>query len=117
MRIESVILADIDTRLNEETGDRVKYVSKGRKLANAVDFVGIQTAQLGQTQGFNLSKTVEMLRILYQNEKYLMIGDAVYEVKNISKAKYPTYMKLSCQEIDDAEIMQALEEWKNANLQ
>ena len=53
-----VVLADIKSVLDTETGDRVKAVEHAKKLVSTVELVGVQTAQLGQSQGFNLAYSV-----------------------------------------------------------
>lgn len=106
-----VALVDIDSVLDPETGDRTKQVSRGRKIVQTVDLVGVNTAQLGQVQGFNLAFSVEVYRTHYDNEKYLYFDGNSYEIKSLSKASVASKMLLNVQRIDDAEIKSAIEEW------
>jgi len=110
------ILADIGNVLDTETGDRVKTVVNGKILINNVELVGINTAQYGQSLGFNLSYSISINRINYDNERYLLLEDNLFEVKNISKAKLATKMLLNVEAVDDEEIKTAIEDWKNANI-
>lgn len=107
------ILANVESIVDPDTGDRIKAVASGKKLANDVELVGIQTAQLGQVQGFNLAFSVTVKRIQYENEKYLYFDGDLYEVKSLSKAKEPTQMLLNVQRLDDANIKSAVERWLN----
>lgn len=108
-----VVLADIKSVLDPNTGDRVKAVEHAKKLVSTVELVGVQTAQLGQSQGFNLAYSVIVNRVHYSNEKYLYFDNTLYEIKSISKAKNPTEMLLNVQRITDGEIKSAVERWIN----
>jgi len=106
-----IVLANVETEQDEVSGDRTKNVTSGKKLAGTVELVGIQTAQVGQAQGFNLNFSVEVLRIHYGGEKYLYFSDRLYEVKTLSKAKDATRMLLNVQASDDPETKAAIERW------
>ena len=108
-----VVLADIKSVLDPNTGDRVKAVEHAKKLVSTVELVGVQTAQLGQSQGFNLAYSVIVNRVHYSNEKYLYFDNTLYEIKSISKAKSPTEMLLNVQRLTDGEIKDAIEKWLN----
>lgn len=110
---KSIILANIDSTLDPETGDRLKVVKGAKKLVGTVELVGIHTAQLGQSQGFNLSYSVEVRRVQYNNEKYLYFDSCLYEIKSLSKAKSETQMLLNVQRLEDAGIKAAIERWLN----
>jgi len=104
-------LVNIGSEVDPLTGDRVKMVTSGKKLVDNVELVGVNTAQLGQAQGFNLSFSVEIFRAFYGHEKYLYFDGNVYEIKHLSKAKQPLKMLLNVQKIQDAEIKAAIERW------
>lgn len=108
-----VVLADIKSVLDPNTGDRVKAVEHAKKIVSTVELVGVQTAQLGQSQGFNLAYSVIVNRVHYSNEKYLYFDNTLYEIKSISKAKSPTEMLLNVQRITDGETKSAIERWLN----
>lgn len=104
-------LANIGSVLDPATGDRIKKVTRGLKLVNNVELVGIHTAQLGQQQGFNLTFSVKIYRVFYSSEKYLYFDGNLYEIKSLSKAEAPTKMLLNVQRLDDADTKQVIEEW------
>lgn len=111
-----VIIADIESRTANASGDRKKYVTSAKVLVCLIDLVGVNTSQIGQLQGFTLSYSVEVPRIQYENEKYLYFDGEVYEIKTLSKAKLPTNMLLNVQKIGDKETKIAIEEWIHENL-
>lgn len=107
-------LVNIDSNTQDDaTGDRVKAVVSGKKIVDKVEFVGVNTAQLGQAQGFNFAYSVEIYRIVYKNEKYIYFDGEVYEVKGVGKAKDEAKMLLNVQRLTDAEIKGAIERWIN----
>lgn len=106
-----VIIANVDTVQDAGTGDRTTQVTSGKKIAAKVELVGIQTAQVGQSQGFNLVKSVEVLRVHYNEEKYLYFDSNLYVIRTMSKAKLETNMLLNVEKLDDAKIKKAIEDW------
>lgn len=110
------ILANIESVQNLETGDREKKVSCAKILVNKVELVGVNTAQLGQIQGFNLSYSVMIPRVLYDQEKFLFCDGELYEVKTLGKAKESRDMLLNVQKLEDTAIKKAIKEWYYANL-
>lgn len=110
------VLADVESKQDENTGDRVKRVTSAQSLVGVVDVVGVNTAQLGQVQGFTLAYSVQILRALYKKEKFLYFDGALYEIKTLGKAKSRAHMLLNVQESSDPEIKRAIEEWINENL-
>lgn len=107
------VLANIGSVLDAGTGDRTKKVTHGLKLVNNVELVGINTAQLGQQQGFNLTFSVKTYRVFYNGEKYLYFDGNLYEIKSLSKADTPAKMLLNVQKLDDGDIKKAVEDWLN----
>lgn len=114
--IKRVILADLESVQNMLTGDRTKVVSRAKVLLKKVELVGVQTAQVGQIQGFNLTDSITVPRINYDGEKFVYFDGNLFEVKTMGKAKLPTEMLLNVQESSDIEAKKAVEEWINANL-
>ena len=110
------VLANVDSVQNEETGDRVKRVVSANRLVCNVDIVGVNTAQVGQIQGFTLAYSVEIMRALYQKEKFVYFDGALYEVKTFGKAKSKMNMLLNVQEAKDPETKTAVEAWLRENL-
>lgn len=108
---KAVAIVDIDTVKNVETGDRESVVSGGIYGTYTVDLVGVSTAMLGQSQGFNLSYSVILPRMNYSGEKYVYFDGNLYEIKALSKAKKANEMTLNVQELTDSDKKKAIEEW------
>lgn len=106
-----VSIVNVGTTLDPVTGDRLKGVTDGRRLALTVELVGVQTAQLGQAQGFNLAYSVEVGRVYYNNEKYVYFDDELYEIKSTGKAKTAAKMLIHVQKLSDADIRAAVVRW------
>ena len=114
---KQIILADIAAGMQDaDTGDRKKRVTRARVLAANVELVGVNTAQLGQVQGFKLKFSVAVGRVQYSGEKYLYSGGTLYTVATLSKAKSAAEMLLSVEEVNDGAAKAAVEEWIHANL-
>lgn len=108
-----VVIVNIDDSYTPTTGDRVKYVSSGKKLSCWVDLVGIQTQQLGQAQGISLSFAIEIPRIQYNYEKYCYFNNQLFEVAALSKARLANNMLLNVKKIKDEKIETAINNWLN----
>ena len=114
---KQVVLADIESGTqNATTGDREKRVTRARVLAANVELVGVNTAQLGQVQGFKLKYSITVGRVQYSGEKYLYFDGSLYAVATLSKAKSAAEMLLNVEEVNDGAAKAAIEEWSNANL-
>ena len=109
--VKRVIIADTESVQNPVTGDRKKRVTRAKAIAATVELVGIHTAQLAQVQGFNLSYSVEVNRVLYGHEKFMYFDGELYEIKTMGKAKSPVDMLLNVQVSNDASAKAAIEEW------
>ena len=110
------IFANVESIQDKETGDRVKRVVSANRFVCNVDIVGVNTAQLGQIQGFTLAYSVEIMRTLYKKEKFVYIDGVLYEVKTFGKAKSKMNMLLNVQEVKDPETTTAVEAWLHENL-
>ncbi len=106
-----VVICDIDTIQDMETGDRKKIVVNAQKVIGLKDFVGIQTQQLAQSQNMVFQYTIEIDRMFYNNQKYIYLEKKVYEIKNIAKASKPQNCKLNVVALDDRDIKNAIEEY------
>lgn len=104
-------LIDIQSVHDVETGDETREVVRGRKLAANVELVGVNTAQLAQVQGWQLSFSVEIERIVYNNEKYIFFDDKLYSIRTITKAKLPNFMLLNVQEETDPDAVEVVKQW------
>ena len=110
--VKRVIIADTESVQNPINGDRKKRVTRAKVIAANVELVGIQTAQVAQVQGFNLSYSVTVNRVLYGKEKFLYFEGALYEIKTMGKTKSPVGMLLNVQVSSDTAAKTAIEEWK-----
>lgn len=110
------IFVNVESPQDSETGDRTKRVASANRLVCNVDIVGVNAAQLGQIQGFTLAYSVEIMRALYQKEKFVYFDGALYEVKTLGKAKSKMNMLLNVQESKDPETKTAVEEWIRGNV-
>ncbi len=110
------VFANVESVQDKDTGDRFKRVVSATRLVCTVDIVGVNTAQLGQIQGYTLSYSVEIMKALYKKEKFVYIDGALYEVKTLGKAKSKINMLLNVQEAQDPETKTAVEEWISENV-
>lgn len=108
---KAVAVIDIDTVKDTETGDRKDTVTRGIYGTYIVELVGVNTAMLGQSQGFNLSYSVILPRINYNGEKYVYFDDDLYEVKTLSKAASVNDMTLNVQKLTDSDKVTVIKEW------
>lgn len=115
-RLKSVVLADVQSVQNASTGNRGKRVQSARVYVCWVDVVGISTAQVGQSQGFYLTKSVEIPQFFYRSEKYLYFDGVLYEVKMLSRARAAANVLLNVQKANDETIKKAVEDWMHENL-
>lgn len=113
---KQVVLADVESVQNALNGDRTKRVTRAKALAATVELVGVNTAQLGQVQGFRLTNSVEIDRVQYGGEKYLYFDGVLYAVGTLGKARSPAKMLLNVAVHNDTAAEQAVKEWMDANL-
>ena len=71
---KQVVLADVESVQNVLNGDRTKRVTRAKALAATVELVGVNTAQLGQVQGFRLTNSVEIDRVQYDGENLTFLN-------------------------------------------
>lgn len=110
MGISRIILADVESVQNDETGDREKRVQRAKAFACPVDLVGVTTAQIGQSQGFRLSQSIEFPKYIYHDEKFIYFNGNLYEVKMLTKAKSPANVLLNVQALQDETVKKAVED-------
>lgn len=108
---KAVAIVDIDTVADKETGDRSKAVERGIYGVYAVELVGVNTAQLGQSLGFTLSYSIVVPRIVYSGERYVFFDGNLYTVQTLGKAKSETEMTLNVQELKDDKAVEAVRRW------
>ena len=100
-----LVLCDIGSIQDAETGDRTRIVVNGKKI--------IGDKQLAQLQNMTFNYTIEIDRIFYQDQKYLYVNKKLYKIQNVSPAKQPHTCKLNVSEFNDENIQQAIERWLN----
>ena len=106
-----VMLCDVDTIQDEETGDRKRVVVHANKVIDKKNLAGVQTQQLGQLQNMTFQYTIEIDRMFYQGQKYLWLENGLYEVKTLTPAKLPKDCKLNIVKLDDADVENAIREY------
>lgn len=110
--IKQVVIANIDDSIYDKTtGDRQSKIQNAQSLALKVDLAGLYTKQLAQSEGFVVTISVEIPRVLYNSEKYCFFDDKLYEVKTYSKAKTPANMLLNVSEIKNERILECIKTW------
>ena len=106
-----VMLCDIDTSIDEETGDRKRVVVHAHKVIGRKNLAGVQTQQLGQLQNMTFQYTIEIDKMYYQGQKYLWLENGLYEVKTLTPAKLPKDCKLNIVKLEDADVENAIREY------
>lgn len=106
-----VMLCDVDTLQDEETGDRRKVVVHALKVIGKKSLAGVQTQQLGQLQNMTFQYTIEIDKMYYQGQKYLWLENGLYEVKTLTPAKLPKDCKLNIVKLDDKDVENAIREY------
>lgn len=106
-----VMLCDIDSVVNEETGDRRKSVVNVYKIIGYKNLAGVQTQQLGQLQNMNFQYTIEIDRMYYQGQKYLWMENSLYEIKTLTPAMLDKDCKLNVVALFDKDVEKAIREY------
>ena len=106
-----VMLCDIDTVIDEETGDRRKTVVHAHKVIGRKNLAGVQTQQLGQLQNMSFQYTIEIDKIYYQGQKYLWLENCLYQVATLTPAKELKDCKLNIVALQDADVENAIREY------
>lgn len=107
-----VYIFDIDEdSVNADNGDRTLKVANCQGIVGFVDLVGIQTQQLGQSQGHKFNFSVQVPRIYYEFEKYCYFEDQLYEVQGLGKAKTPTDLLLNVSKSNEHNVLEAIIKW------
>ena len=106
-----IMLCDIDTTIDEETGDRKKVIIHAHKIIGKINLVGVQTQQLGQLQNMTFSYAIEIDKMHYQSQKYLWFENSLFEVKTLTPAKLPKDCKLLVIKLEDADVENAIKEY------
>jgi len=114
--IRRIVIMDAESVQNGATGDRVKTVAHASAFAAQVDYVGVNTAQVGQVQGYRLTYSIEIPRVLYKEQKFAYFDGDLYEIKMLTKAKKSIDVLLNVQPLKDGLMKKAAEDWIRENL-
>ena len=106
-----VMLCDVNTEQDVETGDRKKVVVHAHKVIGKKSLAGVQTQQLGQLQNITFQYTIEIDKMHYQGQKYLWLENGLYEAKTLTPAKSPKDCKLNIVKLDDKDVENAIREY------
>lgn len=109
--LKQVMLCDIDSVVDKDTGDRKKIVVNSLKIVGRKNLAGVQTQQLGQLQNMSFQYTIEIDKMYYQGQKYLWLENGLYEVKTLTPAKLPKDCKLNIVKLEDADVENAIREY------
>lgn len=112
-----VVLCDMESVQDPETGDRTRVVANGRKIIGSKELVGVQTQTLAQMQDMVFNYSIVVDRMFYNDQKYLYINNKLYKIQTVTPAKLPKDCKLNVVEFYDENIKNAIEEWLNNDLQ
>ena len=106
-----ILLCDIDSVVDEKTGDRKRVVVHALKVIGRKNFAGVQTQQLGQLQNMTFQYAIEIDKMYYQGQKYLWLENGLYEVKTLTPAKEPKDCKLLVVRLEDEDVENAIKEY------
>ena len=108
-----VVLCDMDSIQDDNTGDRTRVVVNARKIIGDKQLVGVNTQTLAQIQNMTFNYSIEVDRMFYNDQKYLYINNKLYKIQTVSPAKHPKDCKLNVSEFNDEDIKRAIERWLN----
>ena len=111
-----ILLCDITSTQDEETGDRIRVVSNAKKIISKKELTGVNTQMLAQMQGMTFNYSIEVDRMFYKDQKYLYIDNTLYKIQSVSPAKLPKDCRLNVSEFHDENIENAIKEWLNASV-
>ena len=112
-----VVICDVNQEQDPDTLDPIYEVVSATQCMTSEELVGIQTQQLAQIQNMNFNYSIVVDRMFYNEQKYLWMGNRLYEIKNASPAKLPKDCKLQVVALQDGDIEQAIREYlENASV-
>ena len=106
-----IVLCDMDSVQNPDTGDRTRVVINGRKIIGSKELVGVQTQTLAQMQNMTFNYSIVVDKMYYNDQKYLYTNGKLYKIKTVTPAKLIKDCKLNVEEFYDENIKDAIEEW------
>lgn len=111
-----ILICDITSTQDEETGDRIRVVSNAKKIMGNKELTGVNTQMLAQMQDMTFNYSIVVDRMFYKDQKYLYIDNTLYKIQSVSPAKLPKDCRLNVSEFHDENIENAIKEWLNASL-
>lgn len=106
-----ILLCDLDTKVDKETGDRKKIVVNARRIIGKKSLVGVQTQQLAQMQNMNFQYSIVIDKMFYKEQKYLFVDGKTYLIRTVTPAKLDKDCKLNVELLNDADIDNAIKEY------
>jgi len=111
-----ILICDITSTQDEETGDRIRVVSNAKKIMGNKELTGVNTQMLAQMQDMTFNYSIVVDRMFYKDQKYLYIDNTLYKIQSVSPAKLPKDCRLNVSEFHDENIENAIKEWLNASI-
>ena len=111
-----IVICDISSTQDEETGDRVRVVVNAKKIVGEEELAGVNTQMLAQMQDMTFNYSIVVDRMFYKDQKYLYIDNTLYKIQSVSPAKLPKDCRLNVSEFHDENIENAIKEWLNASV-
>ena len=74
-----ILLCDITSTQDEETGDRIRVVSNAKKIMGDKELTGVNTQMLAQMQDMTFNYSIVVDRMFYKDQKYLYIDNTLYK--------------------------------------
>lgn len=111
-----ILICDITSTQDEETGDRIRVVSNAKKIMGNKELTGVNTQMLAQMQDMTFNYSIVVDRMFYKDQKYLYIDNTLYKIQSVSPAKLPKDCRLNVSEFHDENIENAIKEWLNASV-
>lgn len=106
-----IVICDLESTQDDETGDRVISIQNGRKIIAQKDFVGVTTQTLAQMQNMVFDYSITVDRMFYNEQKYLYMDSKLYKIQTVAPAKLNKDCKLNVVKFHDVDIENAIEEW------
>ena len=110
-RKKLILLCDFESKVDYETGNRVKKVVNARKVIGSKELVGVNTQILSQLQNMTFNYSIVIDRMFYNDQKYLYIDGKVYVISSIAPASKDKDCKLNVSVLDDKDIENAIKEY------
>jgi len=104
----TINLLDVETVQNELTGERTLSIINYRKLHGERTNVGMSTFWSAATANVQLDYSVIIRSRMYDNQKYAVIQDKLYEIYNVGKTDNLVNIRLNIRQVQDNEMREAI---------